>query len=118
MKGQPRLGPGERAVMQVLWADPEQELRVRDVVDRLANGTAYTTIMTMLDRLHGKGLVSRRRVGRAWSYLPEVTREAYAAKAMSEALRSDADADGVLVHFVGQLSPEEQAELRRLLERG
>lgn len=104
--------------MRVLWTEPAQELLVRDVVDRLANGAAYTTVMTMLDRLHAKGLVSRRRAGRAWTYLPSVSREEYAAKAMSEALRTDADVDGVLVHFVGELSEEEQSELRRLLERG
>lgn len=112
------MGPGERAVMRVLWADSTTELLVRDVVDRLDSGAAYTTVMTMLDRLHGKDLVSRRRVGRAWTYLPAVSREEYAARAMSEALRTDADVDGVLVHFVGELSPEEQGELRRLLERG
>lgn len=104
--------------MGVLWAEPAQELPVRDVVNRLANGAAYTTVMTMLERLHAKGLVSRRRVGRAWTYLPAVSREEYAAKAMSEALRTAADVDGVFVHFVGELSPQEQSELRRLLEFG
>ncbi len=39
-------------------------------------GLAYTTIATVLDRLHDKGLVQRRRAGRAFVYVAAVERAA------------------------------------------
>jgi predicted transcriptional regulator len=76
------LGKLERAVLDVLW-DRATPCLVRDVVDALADrDLAYTTVMTVLDRLAKKGMVSRERDGRAWRYQPRATREGYA-----EALR-------------------------------
>ena len=63
-----RLGDLERAVMDVLW-DRSGPATVREVVDGLdGRDLAYTTVMTVLDRLAGKGMVERERAGRAWSY--------------------------------------------------
>jgi|GEM_PF-2034848 len=64
--------PGRREfqVLRLLWDAPP--LTVQDVRDRLPAQTslAYTTVMTILDQLHRKGLVHRRRVGRAYRYRP------------------------------------------------
>ena len=48
----------------------------RDVHDRAGDALAYTTIATVLDRLHEKGLVERLRIGRAFLYSAAVKRDA------------------------------------------
>lgn len=65
------LGPLETRVMEVLWECGE--CRVREVVNRLDRSVAYTTVMTTLDRLFRKDLVSRRMRDRAYIYSPRVT---------------------------------------------
>jgi len=62
------LSPLELDCMNVLW--PRGEASVRDIQQTLASTRprAYTTIMTILDRLARKGVVSRRKAGKAWVY--------------------------------------------------
>jgi len=110
------MGPLERRAMEVLWAEHERYVPVREVAARLDPGLAYTTVMTLLVRLHAKGLLERRREGRGFRYRPCVSRSAFAAAAMDRALRQSDDPPGVLLHFVGQLTPDEQAALRELLD--
>jgi predicted transcriptional regulator len=56
----PRLGPLEARIMQVLWScDPGEYAPIREVLRRLDDDLAYTTVMTVLSRLHDKGLVRR-----------------------------------------------------------
>lgn len=67
-------GELEHAVMGILWSRQEP-LSVRDVHERLSaeRDLAYTTVMTVLDRLAKKGLATRNRVRRAWLYRPART---------------------------------------------
>ena len=58
---QAALGPLERAVMDTIWRGGR--LSVREVQAQLANPSAYTTVMTTLDRLFKKGLVQRSATG-------------------------------------------------------
>lgn len=69
---QTAFGSLEREVMDVLWA--AGDLAVREVQTRLPRDVAYTTVMTTLDRLFKKGILSRRRSGRAFRYSPALTR--------------------------------------------
>lgn len=71
------LGRLERQVMEVVWSNPRQS--VRDVQGRLGHRAAYTTVMTTLDRLFKKGLVSRELVGRAFIYSAARSRDELAA---------------------------------------
>jgi predicted transcriptional regulator len=66
------LGPLERRVMAIAWE--HSEITVRGMHVRLASG-AYTTVMTTMDRLVRKGLLTRRRAGAAFIYRPMVTRK-------------------------------------------
>ncbi len=109
------LGSLEMKIMQVLWGRPEQFMQVRDVLPLLSDNLAYTTVMTVMSRLHEKGLLRRRRQGRAWAYRTAVSREAYIASTMTETLRVAEDRTAALLHFVADLRPEEAAALRRLL---
>lgn len=69
--------------MNTLW--PMGEGTVRQIRDRLAERRprAYTTIMTIMDRLARKGVVERRKSGRAYVYAPNLT----AQDARTQALR-------------------------------
>ncbi|WP_341252330.1 BlaI/MecI/CopY family transcriptional regulator [Euzebya pacifica] len=112
----PGLGSLEAKIMRVAWDDAGQYLQVRDVLARLDDDLAYTTVMTVMNRLYEKGLLRRRREGRAWAYRPSSTREAYAAATMADALSVAANRTAALLHFVADLEPGEAAALRRLLD--
>jgi predicted transcriptional regulator len=77
------MGELEQAVMDILWNRPEA-LSVRDVHELLAEDRdlAYTTVMTVLDRLAKKSLVLRNLDGRAWLYRPAKSRAAQIAAEM------------------------------------
>lgn len=104
--------------MDVLWA-ADEPLRVRDVLERLPGQRqlAYTTVMTVLDHLHTKGWVRRSRTGRAYSYLPERTREEAGAGLLREVLDASGDAESVLLHFARSVSDRESRLLRRALDQ-
>jgi predicted transcriptional regulator len=67
------LAPLELDCLSVLW--PMGEATVRDIREalRIERPRAYTTIMTIMDRMAQKGIVSRRKAGRAWLYAPNVS---------------------------------------------
>jgi predicted transcriptional regulator len=69
------LGKLERQVLDEAWK--RSELSVRDVYLAFGESVAYTTLMTTLDRLFKKKLLTRRKDGRAFLYLPAVTREEF-----------------------------------------
>lgn len=81
------FGPLELRVLESLWED-SAEATVRDV-QRGFPDSAYTTLMTTLDRLYKKGALDRRKRGRAFLYSARCTRaglEAYLAQDAFEAL--------------------------------
>ena len=65
------LGTLERDLMRILWASGEAS--VREVSLHLSRPLAYTTVMTTLERLFKKGLLDRRKSGRAFFYTPRVS---------------------------------------------
>jgi predicted transcriptional regulator len=110
-----RLGELEQAVMDVLWSRDEPAT-VREVLAALAErGLAYTTVMTVLDRLARKGVVRRELDGRAWRYVPAASREAFVAELMLQALDLTGDRDAALVRFARSVSDPEADVLRDAL---
>jgi len=69
------FGPLERRVMDFMWE--ADEASVREVCTHFGAAVAYTTLMTTLDRLYKKGLLTRRKVGRAFRYAPAASREEF-----------------------------------------
>lgn len=110
-----RLGRLERAVMDELWARSLGAL-ARDLVEALPSRPAHTTVLTILDRLVRKGLVRREREGRAHRYHAINCKDAHVGEAMREALAGAADRESALTHFVGSVSADDIAALRRVLE--
>ena len=82
------LAPLELDCMNTLW--PMGEGTVRDIRDSLAprRPRAYTTIMTIMDRLARKGVVERRKVGRAYLYRPNLSAEEARAQALSQVVEN------------------------------
>lgn len=117
-----RLGDLERAVIEHLWstADDHPEGRtVREVHDAIGldRGLAYTTLMTVLDRMSKKSLVNRERDGRAWRYTPASSREELTSETMHHTLGELAGSErrSALLHFLDQSTPAELDELRAAL---
>lgn len=104
--------------MSVLWTQPDTHLTVRQVSQRLDAELAYTTVMTLLSRLHAKGYLQRQLVGRAWAFRPVLSRGEHAAQQMSAALDDADNHADALLHFVERLTPEDQQALLRRLSEG
>ena len=115
-----RLGEHERSVMEQLWDStttrPEGS-SVREVLEGLPaeRSLAYTTVMTVLDRLSKKRLVTRVRDGRAWRYTPAGTRESLTAEAMRASLDDVTDRRAALLHFLDGATSEELDDVRAAL---
>jgi predicted transcriptional regulator len=114
-----RLGNLERDVMERVWAAPTP-VTVREVHEALTErDLAYTTVMTVLDRLAKKGIVNRVRDGRAYRYEAAATKDQLVADLMREALDgagAEAERTAALVRFVDQATPDEAAAIRKALE--
>src|SRR5436190_7784858 len=118
----PQLHELEAEVMDEVW-DRDGEVAVRDVMESLNKRTrkprAYTTYMTILGRLHSKGLVTRRREGRTDFYRPAYTHEEYADLRAQAGVDSLVEqyGDAALSHFARQmasLDPDRRRQLQRL----
>ena len=96
--------------MDVVWSQ-DQALAVREVRDQLkySRPVAYTTVMTVLTILHGKGVLCREKDGRAWRYWPLERRAEHDARLMAEIMRSGSNQLETMRVFLAQLSADELA---------
>lgn len=111
-----RRGAGEleAAALAVLQA-AGTALTPGQVRDRLGGRLAYTTVVTILSRLHAKGVLTRVRSGRAYAYAPVADEPGLAARRMQGVLEAEDDRETVLARFVSGLSPADERLLRRML---
>ncbi len=107
------FGELESAIMDVVWAS-ERPYLVREVRERLSynRALAYTTVMTVMNILYGKGVLCREKHGRAWRYWPAESREEHDARLMAEVLRSGGNEHITMMRFVERVSDEERESLR------
>jgi predicted transcriptional regulator len=77
---------------------------------------AYTTVMTVMDNLHRKGLLTREVDGRAYRYTAVRTKADYTAELISSVLADSDDRTVPLLRFVENMTPQEVARLRAALE--
>src|SRR5579884_2355644 len=116
----PALHELESEVVEQLWATGESSVRsVMEALNkRSSKDRAYTTYMTVMARLHDKGLLKRRREGKTDYYIPVYSRDEYMA------LRARAEVEGLvqqygdvaLSHFAQQMASLDPAR-RRALQR-
>ena len=114
-----RRGAGEleAAVLAVLQA-AGAALSPGEVRGRLGDDLAYTTVVTILSRLHAKGVLERRKAGRAFLYAPVADEPGLAARRMARVLDAEPDREAVLTRFVSGLSGKDEELLRRMLGEG
>jgi predicted transcriptional regulator len=110
------LGELERAIMDTVW-NSANGVSGRDVVKILNQDRelAYTTVLTVMDRLVTKGFLTRTRSGRHYVYAAVQSRAAYTAGLMAEVLGDAEDQRDVLLHFVGQVPSAITRQLREFL---
>jgi predicted transcriptional regulator len=101
-------------VLAVLWASGEP-MTAADVQRRVDGGLAYTTVVTILTRLHKKGMATREKHGRSFAYSPAEDEAGLAARRMHKMLDTGPDRDSVLARFVSDLSDHDEGVLRTLL---
>lgn len=114
------FGELEAVIMDRIWdRDPAVSTTVRDIFDQLISerDIAYTTVMSTMDNLHGKGWLTREREGKAYRYWATLSREEHSARLMRDALEGGGRPELVLSHFVKQMSAEESEGLRSALRR-
>ncbi len=105
-----------------LWA--KGSATVRELLETDYSDLAYTTLMTTLDRLFKKGLLTRSEEGRAFRYTPRMTREELHREAVSDALRQLLDVSSTsnlplsfLVEIVSERDTKLLDDLGTLVER-
>jgi BlaI family transcriptional regulator, penicillinase repressor len=103
MKKTSHLTPGEFELMEILW--PIGEASVKSVWEKVdpARGLAYTTVMTVLEKMYRKGILAQRKKGKAYLYSPILSRE--------EALK------GILEHVCSVYFQGSHEEMSRFIER-
>ena len=110
------FGPLEADIMEVLWQkNPATPSEVREALAPGRN-LAYTTVMTVLGRLHEKGFLSREKEGRAFSYTPNRSKVELLRERASSAIRalSKAGPAPALSYFVDAASSLDADQLAAL----
>jgi BlaI family transcriptional regulator, penicillinase repressor len=116
----PALGAQELAIMKVVWR--LKDVSVREVYETLRERrpVAYTTVMTMMNTLEGKGYLKKELDGRAFRYRAAVPERRVVTKMVKEFVERvlDGSSAPLLAHLVTStaLSDEEREELRRLID--
>jgi predicted transcriptional regulator len=115
------LGSLEREILEICWKHPD--VNVSTACSLLKSTMAYTTVMTTMDRLFKKGLLERRKSGRAFVYNASATRSELEGAMAAELVQSlfsrdEAEPLPILSSLVDAVSDRDRAlldELERLL---
>lgn len=110
---------GARAGSLALTPGEVQQRLTQAGVESESGALAYTTVVTILSRLHAQGLVERFRIGRAYAYRAISDPAELTARRMRRVLDTETDGgtdrDAALASFVGALSRRDERLLRDLL---
>jgi predicted transcriptional regulator len=116
-----QLGPLEQRLLDALWQ--RENATVRELVDNGYEDLAYTTVMTTLDRLFKKNLLTREFEGRAFRYSPKFSRQELNQEMAGHAFRQLLDASpasslplSYLVEILTERDAQLLDELRQLVE--
>ena len=113
------LGELEAEIMELIWQN--NLTTVRDVYEELRKKkkVAYTTVMTIMGRLAGKGLLQIDKQGTAYIYNPVISKEQFEQETVKRVLDSALDFNnkGVVNYFVEKVKAKQMdAELLSQLE--
>lgn len=110
---QPHPTPAELEVLQTLWDDGPAT--VREVMNRLqtakkgAKTRGYTTVMSLMDVMHDKGLLKRKTQGRAFVYSPKADQTKTLKKMVGDLLNRafQGSSSAMVMHLLDQASPSD-----------
>ena len=115
---QKMLGRLETQIMEVMWEmpDPVSVETVREALAERGKKAAYTTVMTTLSRLYAKGLLTREQRGKAYYYIPRVSRRELTSSVTKQVIDGllGAFAEPAMAYFVEALSDESPDKLEQL----
>lgn len=116
---QPHPTPGELEILRILWDDGSAT--VRQVLEKLPNKRAYTSVMSLLTVMTEKNLVTRKPQGRAFLYTARLKPEQTEGKIIGNVLDRvfDGSASALVARLLEQSkpSPDELDEIRRLINQ-
>ena len=109
--------------MKVLW--DEAPLPVRTVRERLESGAgrtlAHSSVITILNIMHDKGFLHRRKEGKAFLFSPQVARDdvagGFVGDLLSRVFEGDLSAMVMNLLETAELDARELDELRKLIAR-
>ena len=111
-----RRGAGElEAAVLAALREAGSPLFPGQVLDRLGGRLAYTTVVTTMSRLQAKGMLERRKAGRAYQYELVADGPGLAARQMTRVLDGERDRQAVLARFVSGLPGRDEQLLRQML---
>jgi predicted transcriptional regulator len=87
VEGCPQLTPCEFEIMEILWQRGSATVREVHAALKPARGLAYTTVMTVMDKLHRKGALGQKRQGRAFVYTVQVSQAQALHQQVSHVIR-------------------------------
>ncbi|MDX2701234.1 BlaI/MecI/CopY family transcriptional regulator [Streptomyces sp. PA03-6a] len=112
----PKRANGEReAEILGLLQQADGALTPGEVAERLGSELTYSTVVTILTRMHTKQLLTRTQRGRAYAYAPVTDEPGFAARRMRSVLEERSDREAVLARFADGLSDADAELLRQLL---
>jgi len=85
------FGEFEAKLMEVVWV--LERPTVQEIIDYLDDDLNYKTTMTVLNRLVDKGVLTRQKIGRAFGYIPVVSRDELLANVFDQMVRGMFDSD-------------------------
>ena len=111
-----QLGNLESELMERVWR--HGEISVRALHGQFATRLAYTTVMTTMDRLYKKGMLRRRKLGKAYIYVAALTEKEYQERLTHHlfgmVLHDMNNSNTVLANFVDAVSDTDEKLLERL----
>ncbi|MGW2056276.1 BlaI/MecI/CopY family transcriptional regulator [Streptomyces sp. NPDC001840] len=110
------FGELESKIMRIVWRQ-EAPVTIHALTSAL-NGPrtpAYTTVMTVTERLREKGWLTRVKNGRSYQYSAARSADFYTAELMRQVLDASTDRERALRRFAARLDPREAAALRQAL---
>ncbi len=113
----------ELEILKVLWQEsplPVREVRAR-LDEQAGRPLAHSTVVTMLNIMHRKGFVRRRKEGKAFLFSPKDGRQSVVGKMMGDLVSKafDGSPTALMLNLLetSDLDTEELGELRKLISR-
>lgn len=113
----------ELEILKVLWGEsplPVREVRAR-LDEQAGRPLAHSTVVTMLNIMHRKGFVRRKKDGKAFLFSPKEERQNVVGKMMGDLVSKafDGSPTALVLNLLetGDLDAEELSELRKLISR-